>query len=50
MYGTSYRFGCEPYLLLSRRHAPPYPEDFVGYGKDRVAYTNPNPNPNPNPL
>ena len=39
VYETAYRLGCEPYLLLSRRHAPPYPEDFVGYGKDRVAYT-----------
>ena len=39
LYETAYRLGCEPYLLLSRRHAPPYPEDFVGYGKDRVSYT-----------
>ena len=39
VYETAYRLGCEPYLLLSRRHAPPYPEDFVGYGKDRVSYT-----------
>ena len=39
VYGTAYRLGCEPYLLLSRRHAPPYREEFVGYGKDRVSYT-----------
>jgi len=39
MIPTSYRFGCEPYLLVSRRFAPRYDESFVGYGKDRVAFT-----------
>lgn len=36
---TTYRFGCEPYMLLSRRLAPRYDESFVGYGKDRVSFT-----------
>ena len=39
VYQTRYRFGCEPYLLVSRRHSPQYHEGFVGYGKDRVSYT-----------
>ena len=35
---TSYSMGCEPYLLYSRVHAPPYDERFVGYGKNRVSF------------
>ena len=34
-----FAFGCEPYLLLSRQHAPVYDEAFVGYGKDRVSFS-----------
>lgn len=29
---------CEPYTVVHRRHAPPYDERFVGYGKNRVSH------------
>ena len=41
---TRYAFGCEPYLLHSRRNigvgtqALEYDESFVGYGKNRVSF------------
>lgn len=37
-FPAAYRFGCEPYVLLSRRISPRYDEAFVGYGKDRVSF------------
>ena len=33
MIPTSYRFGCEPYLLVSRRFAPRYDESFVSLAR-----------------
>lgn len=37
-YGVAYEEYFEPYVIVSRRHAPSYDERFVGYGMNKVSH------------